>query len=229
MDAHIRVAGRNLAARCVRRDRDVSINLIDPDQNDWIRHERSRHHQKPIWVCCVPVNSTGKEKCTTYFRREQKEEFEKHLDELHDLTVTEDREKYERVLEESSISSDGQPSYWCGFCRKILSQNLVQIEDAYSHHKDRFDHIDNHFKAQDMIEDWVCYTTNKARGEGAGDKEDTKPSRKWSSGSYDYSVSSQTHQAGTPTLVVTQPDGIVESRQPKKRKNSDGRTWQCVS
>jgi hypothetical protein len=178
----------------------------------------------------VPIDPTGGERCTEYFPRERREEFDEHLDKYHGLTAEERHEDYSRVVKESSVSRDGQPSYWCGFCRQILSQNLVQIEDAYSHHKDRFDHIDTHFKEKLTIEDWVCYTTNKARGEGPEDKEDTKGNGSCPSDEYDFIATSQTHQARTPTLVVTEPDGIVESRQSRKRKNSDGsRTWTCVS
>ncbi|KAI6781668.1 Zinc finger X-linked protein-like protein [Emericellopsis cladophorae] len=134
-----------------RHDRPYACTVCSKrfgSKNDWKRHEGTQHEIKELWHCDL-----GCHKVFTH-----REAFETHLHATHkDL----EEASVEAKLANNRTGLHGKPSFWCGFCGKLLTVAPGKKSDV-----ERADHIDNHFMGRDsyelkIIEEWKqmedCY------------------------------------------------------------------------
>jgi hypothetical protein len=185
-------------------------------------------------VCCLPDESARFGKCAEYFQYEQRNEFTEHLKLQHDLEEVKNKQEFDHILEQSSISSHNMPRFWCGFCKATREQKL-DVGNAFHpsslHTPNRFSHINNHFDEGLKADDWVCYTNHQTKRENREEKEKHKEKWKRSHDSGDsFSTVPAMYRTEPPTVTVTLPDEMEKARSSRKRKNSnETRTWHCVS
>ncbi|KAL8974185.1 MAG: hypothetical protein Q9197_001584 [Variospora fuerteventurae] len=116
-------------------------------KNDWKRHENTQHYQIETWRCHEHSATSALGQCARIFYR--REQFQCHLREKHRL---ENDEHIRDQCKSCRIGRNGQSTFWCGFCRKIVELNMEGL-DAW---EERFSHIDNlHYKTGQTICDWV--------------------------------------------------------------------------
>lgn len=144
------------------------------------------------------------------------EKFLDHLCRDHNLSDT--HRDWTFVRTESAIGMNNLPRFWCGFCRRTISQALpVGIHQDQS----RFDHVHEHFKqGKRRDSDWVYYQNGMTRDEIAN-REDSPQSMN--------GERPDVHATRNPEILVTSSDERVP--RPKKRKSTDQAEsmWECVS
>ncbi|KAE8144170.1 hypothetical protein BDV25DRAFT_167505 [Aspergillus avenaceus] len=113
---------------------------------DWKRHENSQHFHLQSWRCTLQDPAQGGLPCARLF--DHPDSYILHLTRHH--CVNDD--KAQTALSRNRIGRDGQPQFWCGFCRDIIplrNQGLAAWNE-------RFNHIDTeHFKKGERIGDWL--------------------------------------------------------------------------
>ncbi|KAL8652327.1 MAG: hypothetical protein Q9210_002749 [Variospora velana] len=116
-------------------------------KNDWKRHENTQHYQIETWRCHEHSATSALGQCARIFYR--REQFQCHLREKHGLG---NDEHIRDQCKSCRIGRNGQSTFWCGFCRKIVELKMEGL-DAW---EERFSHIDNlHYKTGQTICDWV--------------------------------------------------------------------------
>ncbi|KAI4182512.1 MAG: hypothetical protein LQ348_004834 [Seirophora lacunosa] len=134
----------------------TTARLCDMSKNDWKRHENTQHYQIETWRCQEHSTTSALGQCARIFYR--REQFQGHLREKHGL------ENEDQIREQSKscrIGRNGQSTFWCGFCRKIVELKMEGL-DAW---EERFSHIDNqHYKGGQTICDWVPLDSDIPKG-----------------------------------------------------------------
>ncbi|KAL9011286.1 MAG: hypothetical protein Q9173_003859 [Seirophora scorigena] len=134
----------------------TTARLCDMSKNDWKRHENTQHYQIETWRCQEHSTTSALGQCARIFYR--REQFQGHLREKHGL------ENEDQIRDQSKscrIGRNGQSTFWCGFCRKIVELKMEGL-DAW---EERFSHIDNlHYKVGQTICDWVPLDSDIPKG-----------------------------------------------------------------
>lgn len=138
---------------------------------DWKRHETYQHFQQECWKCDLCLTNSaarnGKSLATTtsqlFYKRKL---YEDHLRHVHSSSP-------EMILDlvwKQRIGRNCQSRFWCGFCEKIVVLEKKGLEGA----NERFNHIDDHFKKNRQINEWVEMEGSMAKGDqqGIGREED---------------------------------------------------------
>ena len=113
---------------------------------DWKRHESSQHVHLRSWRCTLQDQNRKEIPCARLFPRQ--ELYVQHLREQHNV----DENAVQMSLSKNRLGQDGQPQFWCGFCRAILPVQSRGLA-AWS---ERFSHIDSqHFKKGERVGDWL--------------------------------------------------------------------------
>ena len=113
---------------------------------DWKRHESSQHVHLRSWRCTLQDPDKKDIPCSRLFPRQ--EMYIQHLQKQHHA----DENAVQTSLSKNRLGQDGQPQFWCGFCRAILPVRSRGLA-AWS---ERFSHIDSqHFKKGDRVGDWL--------------------------------------------------------------------------
>ncbi|KAL9112055.1 MAG: hypothetical protein Q9227_003675 [Pyrenula ochraceoflavens] len=128
---------------------------------DWKRHENTMHVQMEGWRCPLPTPikagaeqqqsrlAPSEQLCKKMFFR--REIFTGHLRTIHGVR---DDAEVKRLASDPKvrIGRDGQTSFWCGFCKDIVTLK----EKGIKGNEERFDHIDYHFRAESKgMESWL--------------------------------------------------------------------------
>jgi len=176
-------------------------------KNDWIRHERGQHFQDKFWLCHCPDDSARFGRCSKHFRR--LEAFEAHLRREHDLQEHE----WKDTIDESTIGFQGQPRFWCGFCKKNCWRGLSLVTkfDGKNPLDDRFNHINEHFQEGKQAEEWVHWETLQTKREMAETQAQNEKNG---------STRQQARSVGVPNVVITDENTVPN----KKRKSFEGRS-----
>ena len=124
-------------------------------KSDWKRHENNQHFQLESYRCQLDAASS-KTPCAEVFGRPDL--FKKHLENQHLLTAL---EQIEHEVRSCRIGRNSQGQFWCGFCRKIVKLK----EKRNAAWDERFNHIDEHFRREKRIEEWLCMEAKKTKGE----------------------------------------------------------------
>ncbi|PTU23814.1 hypothetical protein P175DRAFT_0496941 [Aspergillus ochraceoroseus IBT 24754] len=112
---------------------------------DWKRHEQSQHFGLQGWQCTLPDPTQPSILCARPFHRQ--EEYVRHLKKHHQA----DEEEVRTLVRKDRLSWNGEPQFWCGFCRDIIHLRGRGLA-AWNQ---RFNHIDlEHFKKGERIGDW---------------------------------------------------------------------------
>ena len=115
-------------------------------KNDWKRHENSQHYQLEMWRCNERNPKSKINQCAKLCFRH--DEFQLHLKKDHGLK---DDNYVREQCKETRIGTNGQNSFWCGFCKRIVRLESRGLE-AWD---ERFNHIDQHFsKHEQKIDNW---------------------------------------------------------------------------
>ncbi|KAF2462997.1 uncharacterized protein BDR25DRAFT_116972 [Lindgomyces ingoldianus] len=123
-------------------------------KSDWKRHENSQHFQLESYWCQL-LSLASQTPCGELFYRADL--FKNHLQKEHKKT---DEGEIELETKNRRIGRNGQGQFFCGFCVKIVK--LTQKRNAAW--DERFNHIDEHFKAGKRIEEWHCIEAKKTKG-----------------------------------------------------------------
>jgi hypothetical protein len=124
-------------------------------KSDWKRHENSQHFQLESFRCQLPSPAT-KQVCAELFYRP--EIFKAHLGAHHQISSPDEQEQETKLRR---IGRNGQGQFWCGFCNDLIKLK----EKRNAAWDERFNHIDNHFRAEKRIEEWLCLEAKKTKGE----------------------------------------------------------------
>ncbi|KAK3327811.1 hypothetical protein B0T19DRAFT_441753 [Cercophora scortea] len=120
-------------------------------KNDWKRHENSQHFQLEYWRCDERLEDSPHGVCGKICHR--RETINSHLEadhQVHDATEIERRSALCRV------GRNGEDSFWCGLCERIIHLTERGGQAA----TERFDHIDDHINGrnnlpQKLMTDWA--------------------------------------------------------------------------
>ncbi len=126
-------------------------------KGDWKRHENSQHFQNLMWRCRISTTGVKGACCAELFHH--KDGFENHLKSEHGIF---DALDLEREFRECRIGRNGQGRFWCGFCKETVELRRKGLP-AW---EERFTHIDDHFKQEKHIKDWLCLRAKKTKEEG---------------------------------------------------------------
>ena len=150
------------------------------------------HWQVETWKCAQPreksesittgglvhpkVQLKTKHQCgQVFYRREQ---FQAHLDELHQIK---DPEYIRAQCKLRRVGRNGQRGFWCGFCQTVVSLKKRGLE-AWD---ERFTHIDDeHFKKGEKVENWFPMDKEVPKGILDEEKQDTGSEGDDESGAY---------------------------------------------
>ncbi|MCJ1479269.1 hypothetical protein MMC13_007954 [Lambiella insularis] len=115
-------------------------------KNDWKRHENSQHHELETWRCNEPNSQSKINQCAKIYYRP--DEFQDHLRNDHRKG---DEEYLHEQCKMCRIGRNRQTRFWCGFCIQVVKLESRGVE-AWD---ERFNHIDDHFKNEQNIMDWI--------------------------------------------------------------------------
>ena len=91
---------------------------------------------------------------------DEKDKYHKHLQVDH-LIPFRPKERLKKKCRESKIGRNGQKTFWCGFCERIIHLHKQGIA-AWD---ERFDHVDNyHFKNGRDIKEWRELNGGRCKG-----------------------------------------------------------------
>ncbi|KAL3475342.1 hypothetical protein BJX99DRAFT_159392 [Aspergillus californicus] len=128
---------------------------------DWKRHEQSQHFGVQSWQCTIPVPipmtdaMQGGALCARMFNRQ--EDYAQHLNDQHEIN----EEEAQKSLCKNRLGWNGEPQFWCGFCRDIIHLR----GEGLAAWNQRFNHIDiEHFKKGDRIDDWLLPSGHATKG-----------------------------------------------------------------
>ncbi|KAL4872185.1 hypothetical protein BDV12DRAFT_151500 [Aspergillus spectabilis] len=129
---------------------------------DWKRHEQSQHFGVQSWQCTLPDPAQGA-LCARLFNRQ--DAYAQHLEKQHQF----DEEEVQTSICKNRLGWNGEPQFWCGFCREIIPLR----GDGLAAWNQRFNHIDiEHYKQGEHIDDWFfplghvtrCWEREDAQG-----------------------------------------------------------------
>lgn len=124
---------------------------------DWKRHENSQHFQPECWKCGLCLNNQNRRGPThsshLFYKRDL---YKDHLRKVHAASA----DTVEDHLDKQRIGRGCQTQFWCGFCEKIIVLEKRAREGA----DERFNHIDEHFKNQD-VSTWVNMDGSGPKGQ----------------------------------------------------------------
>ena len=124
---------------------------------DWKRHETSQHFQLECWKCALcPSNESRNGQSGSPHSFYKRTGYETHLKNVHSLSPDPIREH----VSKQRIGRDCRSRFWCGFCKCVVELQKKGLEGV----DERFNHIDNHFKAELQIEEWVDLDRHVAKG-----------------------------------------------------------------
>ncbi|KAL4784255.1 hypothetical protein BJX76DRAFT_357217 [Aspergillus varians] len=123
---------------------------------DWKRHEQSQHFGIQSWQCTLPDTAQGSSLCARMFN--QQDAYAQHLKEQHQAV---DDEEIRASVCKNQLGWNGEPRFWCGFCREIIHLQ----GDGLAAWNQRFNHIDiEHFKKGERIDDWFLPSGHGTKG-----------------------------------------------------------------
>lgn len=80
-----------------------------------------------------------------------------------------DRSQEDYAVGSTSASApDGNISFWCGFCIRLIAEDCSTRSDGQEAYAwdTRIQHIGDHFdQHRDHIDGWICFEHNKSKGE----------------------------------------------------------------
>ena len=182
-------------------------NKVFGSKNDWKRHENSQHFQIEMFRCQVAESQKKYGVCAKVYYAGSA--FEEHLKEGHKVTG---KAFIEEHLRTCRIGRGNQGHFWCGFCKKII----VLTEQGVQGWDERFNHIDDHYKAGRRVDHWVDAETNQTKEEMMNEVEKRKADNHQDDDSDDISTSSSSSSDQTPSISVAIPP--QEPNNPLKRK-----------
>lgn len=138
---------------------------------DWKRHESIQHFQVECWKCGLCPGSMARDRkgstpSTSSYRARlfySRDLYEGHLRTEHSASEDTVREH----VSKQRIGRGCQSRFWCGFCRDIIVLKNKGLEGS----KERFNHIDEHFKMGLSISTWVEMDESATKGQQDGEEE----------------------------------------------------------
>jgi hypothetical protein len=114
-------------------------------KHDWRLHEETLHCEDECWKCnlCPQLHN-------------KKVEFATHLHTAHTLSP----KKIQQLQQKQRIGRDNLSCFWCGFREKIVALQNKDLEAK----DERFNHIEEHFLKNEVIEDWIEMDGRGAKG-----------------------------------------------------------------
>ena len=107
-----------------------------------------------IWRCQLPVSVDEDSACANIYYK--LEAFREHMRKDHKM---EGCHKLDRECCRSKVGRNGQGSFWCGFCEKILPLQ----ERAIAAWDERYKHIEEHYLAGQLSGTWLCITARRKK------------------------------------------------------------------
>lgn len=170
-------------------------------QNDWKRHENSQHFQAELFKCQEHASlGTNSPRCGDVFY--DAEYMEDHLKNVHGISSP---ATLKAKVHENLIGRNHQVRFWCGFCRSNVSLHNHGVQGW----DERFNHIDDHFKAGLRTLDWVDAETNKMKKDTEEDFEAKDKGRDDSQG-----------RSGDEAFETDSIDFIASARSKRPRQDS---------
>ncbi|KAL6159510.1 hypothetical protein ACJBU6_01948 [Exserohilum turcicum] len=122
-------------------------------KSDWKRHENSQHYQLEAFRCAHELSPGA----VCGFHAHRRGPFLDHI-ETHGLSDKDSQD----LVERSTIGTNCQGSFWCGFCTAVI-RLTKERNKAWD---ERFRHIAHHLEQEKKnIGDWVCAEVNKTKRE----------------------------------------------------------------